>query len=58
MVVAVAVAIAVAGDVANPIHPQIIKFVPKYVEVEPFKSNLVAAAVEPPSIHVREREPI
>ena len=42
MVVAVAVAVAVAGAVVNPIHPQLIKFVPKYADFVPFKSNLVA----------------
>ena len=42
MVVAVAVAVAVAAAVANPIHPQLIKFVPKYADFGPFKSNLVA----------------
>ena len=42
MVVAVAVAVAVAGAVENPIHPQLIKFVPKYTDFGSFKSNLVA----------------
>ena len=42
MVAAVAVAVAVAGAVANPMHPQLIKIVPKHADVEPFKSNLVA----------------
>ena len=42
MVVAVAVAVAVAGAVANPIDAQLIKFVPKYAEFGPIKSDLVA----------------
>ena len=42
MVEAVAVTVAVAGAVTNPIHPQLIKFVPKYADLVLLKSNLVA----------------
>ena len=42
MVVAVAVAVAVAVVVANPIQPQLIKFVSKYADFEQVKSKLVA----------------
>ena len=49
MVVAVAMAVVVAEVVANPIHPQFIKFVPTHIYAVPFKSILAT----PPCLTTR-----
>ena len=49
MVVAVAVAVAVAGTVANPIHPQLIKFVPKYADFRTIQKQFSSSTLIDPS---------